>query len=157
MRTLSDVWIGRQLQNCRVHVKYTVLVVLTGPLTMPGETGDRLANQCGPDGQVDLEEPLLVDAFDERQASKKCTWQQTTAALLSLQLGWGLWLFPSDFARLGWIPALGKQHLQILSNHPCKGPCTQLLFLKASLSNETSSWNMRAPEQAPARQHRKLP
>ncbi|GFH19466.1 Aa_trans domain-containing protein [Haematococcus lacustris] len=25
-----------------------------------------------------------------------------TAALLSLQLGWGLWLMPSDYARLGW-------------------------------------------------------
>jgi amino acid permease len=25
--------------------------------------------------------------------------------LLSLQLGWGLWLLPSDYARLGWVPA----------------------------------------------------
>jgi len=25
--------------------------------------------------------------------------------LLSLQLGWGLWLLPADFARLGWVPA----------------------------------------------------
>jgi len=31
----------------------------------------------------------------------RCSWQQTTAALLSLQLGWGLWLFPSSYARLG--------------------------------------------------------
>lgn len=36
----------------------------------------------------------------------RCSWQQTTAALLSLQLGWGLWLFPSSYARLGkhWMP-----------------------------------------------------
>jgi hypothetical protein len=33
--------------------------------------------------------------------SHRCSWQQTTAALLSLQLGWGLWLFPSSYARLG--------------------------------------------------------
>lgn len=25
--------------------------------------------------------------------------------LLSLQLGWGLWLLPADFARLGWLGA----------------------------------------------------
>lgn len=30
---------------------------------------------------------------------------QTTSALLALQLGWGLWLFPADFARLGWVTA----------------------------------------------------
>lgn len=43
----------------------------------------------------------------------RCSWQQTTAALLSLQLGWGLWLFPSSYARLGMrlegISGLGAQ------------------------------------------------
>lgn len=32
---------------------------------------------------------------------------QTTSALLALQLGWGLWLFPADFARLGWYTSAG--------------------------------------------------
>lgn len=29
----------------------------------------------------------------------------TIVTLLSLQLGWGLWLLPADFARLGWLGA----------------------------------------------------
>ena len=29
----------------------------------------------------------------------------TIVTLLSLQLGWGLWLLPADFARLGWVGA----------------------------------------------------
>ncbi|WIA40146.1 hypothetical protein OEZ86_013545 [Tetradesmus obliquus] len=45
----------------------------------------------------------------------RCSWQQTTTALLSLQLGWGLWLFPSAYARLGWIPALAITVLLALS------------------------------------------
>ncbi|KAG2491782.1 hypothetical protein HYH03_009942 [Edaphochlamys debaryana] len=35
---------------------------------------------------------------------RHCTVFQTICALLTLQLGWGLWLLPCDFARLGWIP-----------------------------------------------------
>eukprot|EP00878_Enallax_costatus_P017308 GHUV01018177.1.p1 GENE.GHUV01018177.1~~GHUV01018177.1.p1 ORF type:complete len:275 (+),score=23.84 GHUV01018177.1:278-1102(+) len=65
------------------------------------------------DVTVTLEEPLLRDSCGEEEAfarsfshEKGCTWAQTTTALLSLQLGWGLWLFPSGFARLGWIPSL---------------------------------------------------
>ncbi|PNW82897.1 hypothetical protein CHLRE_06g298750v5 [Chlamydomonas reinhardtii] len=46
---------------------------------------------------------------DGRQAEslsvsvRRCSTLQTTAALLTLQLGWGLWLLPCDFARLGWV------------------------------------------------------
>jgi hypothetical protein len=43
-----------------------------------------------------------------KAAGGRCTTLQTTAALLTLQLGWGLWLLPCDFARLGWIPGFGK-------------------------------------------------
>ncbi|GAX75713.1 hypothetical protein CEUSTIGMA_g3156.t1 [Chlamydomonas eustigma] len=32
---------------------------------------------------------------------------QTTSALLALQLGLGLWLFPADFASLGWYTSAG--------------------------------------------------
>ncbi|CAL5220298.1 g2283 [Coccomyxa viridis] len=53
--------------------------------------------------QEELVEPLL--APDKR--SRKGSWAITIATLLSLQLGWGLWLTPSDYARLGWIPATG--------------------------------------------------
>ncbi|KAF8063001.1 AVT1D [Scenedesmus sp. PABB004] len=42
----------------------------------------------------------------KRTDHKQSAWYQTTTALLSLQLGWGLWLFPHSFARLGWIPSL---------------------------------------------------
>ncbi|GFR52080.1 hypothetical protein Agub_g14540 [Astrephomene gubernaculifera] len=38
------------------------------------------------------------------KGARRCSTLQTTAALLTLQLGWGLWLLPCDFARLGWIP-----------------------------------------------------
>lgn len=44
---------------------------------------------------------------DSHGDAAKCTAFQTTAALLTLQLGWGLWLLPCDFARLGWIPGFG--------------------------------------------------
>lgn len=39
--------------------------------------------------------------------STKCTLFATTSALLTLQLGWGLWLLPCDFARLGWSGGFG--------------------------------------------------
>lgn len=60
---------------------------------------------------MDVEEPLLRGSSDDLlekdgHGQHRCSWQQTTAALLSLQLGWGLWLFPSSYARLGWVPAL---------------------------------------------------
>eukprot|EP00195_Chlamydomonas_chlamydogama_P017158 CAMPEP_0202897894 /NCGR_PEP_ID=MMETSP1392-20130828/6545_1 /ASSEMBLY_ACC=CAM_ASM_000868 /TAXON_ID=225041 /ORGANISM="Chlamydomonas chlamydogama, Strain SAG 11-48b" /LENGTH=530 /DNA_ID=CAMNT_0049583659 /DNA_START=191 /DNA_END=1783 /DNA_ORIENTATION=+ len=44
--------------------------------------------------------------LDEFQQGR-CHWLQTTSALLALQLGWGLWLFPADYARLGWYTATG--------------------------------------------------
>lgn len=66
------------------------------------------------DAAITLEEPLITSVCDEEEAyvrsvthHKRSTWAQTTTALLSLQLGWGLWLFPSGFARLGWIPSIG--------------------------------------------------
>ena len=36
----------------------------------------------------------------------RATFGQTVLTLLSLQLGWGLWLLPHSFAALGWAPAL---------------------------------------------------
>mmetsp|Transcript_35135 Transcript_35135/g.78203 ORF Transcript_35135/g.78203 Transcript_35135/m.78203 type:complete len:519 (+) Transcript_35135:215-1771(+) len=42
--------------------------------------------------------PSFLDDFQQG----RCHWLQTTSALLALQLGWGLWLFPADYARLGW-------------------------------------------------------
>ena len=51
---------------------------------------------------------------DGRQAEslsvsvRRCSTLQTTAALLTLQLGWGLWLLPCDFARLGWVFGIGE-------------------------------------------------
>ncbi|GLI62001.1 hypothetical protein VaNZ11_004573 [Volvox africanus] len=66
--------------------------------------------------QVSPESAELGHALDPRRsqgghsckaaAGRQCTTWQTTAALLTLQLGWGLWLIPCDFARLGWIPGL---------------------------------------------------
>lgn len=65
-----------------------------------------------------VEEPLLQPASESGYSSDddagrrgghhvganatRCTTWQTTSALLTLQLGWGLWLLPCDFARLGW-------------------------------------------------------
>lgn len=66
------------------------------------------ASGASADALVDLEEPLLSSADGHKHGEKRCSWQATTTALLSLQLGWGLWLFPAGFARLGWIPALGE-------------------------------------------------
>eukprot|EP00877_Chromochloris_zofingiensis_P014032 jgi/Chrzof1/8883/Cz03g27260.t1 len=63
----------------------------------------------------DMEQPLLDTCEEElhvKPHSKRCNGYQTTAALLSLQLGWGLWLFPSDYARLGWLPAICKFTLE---------------------------------------------
>ena len=56
----------------------------------------------------DLGTPLLQPALTSHQApAPKSHWLQTTAALLTLQLGWGLWLLPADFSNLGWAPATG--------------------------------------------------
>jgi hypothetical protein len=43
-----------------------------------------------------------------QQCSHFCTVRQTLVALISLQLGWGLWLLPCDFARLGWVAGPGR-------------------------------------------------
>ena len=62
--------------------------------------------QAGPSGtdaawdnisrpQEELVEPLLAP----EKRSGKGSWAITIATLLSLQLGWGLWLTPSDYAR----------------------------------------------------------
>lgn len=32
-------------------------------------------------------------------STHRASWEATVATLLSLQLGWGLWLMPHDFAR----------------------------------------------------------
>ena len=57
----------------------------------------------------DLGTPLLQPALTSHQApAPKSHWLQTTAALLTLQLGWGLWLLPADFSNLGWAPATGE-------------------------------------------------
>lgn len=78
-------------------------------------SGTPYANKYTED-RTDVEEPLLgnghgeadgAGAHGERKDQKLCHWLQTTATLLTLQLGWGLWLFPADFARLGWGAALG--------------------------------------------------
>lgn len=69
-------------------------------------------------GSSDLEQPLIRavagggddhDSHERRAAGghagscTRCSVWQTTSALLTLQLGWGLWLLPCDFARLGWV------------------------------------------------------
>lgn len=51
----------------------------------------------------EAEVPLL--GLEDKRTSR-ASWSVTVAMLLSLQLGWGLWLMPADFARLGWIPAM---------------------------------------------------
>ena len=45
--------------------------------------------------QEETSEPLLATS----KRSGKASWAVTIATLLSLQLGWGLWLMPSDYAR----------------------------------------------------------
>ncbi len=87
----------------------------------------------GSSGTSDVKQPLLPevavynyneDAAESGQADRshgdaaKCTAFQTTAALLTLQLGWGLWLLPCDFARLGWIPGFGEASLPPRHFHP---------------------------------------
>ncbi len=48
------------------------------------------------DSVVEAEVPLL--GLDDKRTSR-ASWPVTVAMLLSLQLGWGLWLMPADFAR----------------------------------------------------------
>lgn len=58
------------------------------------------------DSQFMERDTLVADSAVFHHHRKSSSWVATTTALLSLQLGWGLWLFPSSYARLGWIPAL---------------------------------------------------
>ncbi|WIA19860.1 hypothetical protein OEZ85_005763 [Tetradesmus obliquus] len=70
----------------------------------------------GPEGEEFCEEDAIARVLSHtKHGVSRCSWQQTTTALLSLQLGWGLWLFPSAYARLGWIPALAITVLLALS------------------------------------------
>lgn len=63
-------------------------------------------------GDVEACDSLEVPLLSESGEGQMCTshgkqhWLQTTVTLLALQLGWGLWLMPYDFARLGWIPGV---------------------------------------------------
>ncbi len=44
------------------------------------------------------------------------------ATLLAIQLGWGLWLMPYDYARLGWAGGTGAI-LLLGGARPSKGLC----------------------------------
>ena len=68
---------------------------LTAPL-LPGGSGD-----AGADDSL-IEKGLGSEGADDKRAP----WAVTVATLLSLSLGWGLWLMPQGFARLGWLPAV---------------------------------------------------
>lgn len=66
------------------------------------------ASGASDEGSLPEEVPPAFSGSKQHGHAGTCHWLQTTTALLTLQLGWGLWLFPSDFARLGWIPGLGE-------------------------------------------------
>ena len=55
--------------------------------------------------QEEPSEPLLAAS----KRSGKASWAVTIATLLSLQLGWGLWLMPSDYARCSSLLAAVSQ------------------------------------------------
>ncbi|GLC36986.1 hypothetical protein PLESTB_000171200 [Pleodorina starrii] len=81
-----------------------------------------LANEApANDNATTPEAAELGHALDPRHsqggkaAAGRCSTLQTTAALLTLQLGWGLWLLPCDFARLGWIPGFATLIILALS------------------------------------------
>ncbi|MEW5297296.1 MAG: hypothetical protein WDW36_000513 [Sanguina aurantia] len=73
--------------------------------------------QSSINGGRTLEEPLLAAHNGEGSAAALCPgqghsghrshWLQTVCTLLTLQLGWGLWLLPADFAHLGWVTGGG--------------------------------------------------
>ena len=68
---------------------------LTAPL-LPGGSGDAGADDA----------PMEKGLGSEGADDKRAPWAVTVATLLSLSLGWGLWLMPQGFARLGWLPAV---------------------------------------------------
>ncbi|GBF89647.1 hypothetical protein Rsub_02365 [Raphidocelis subcapitata] len=63
--------------------------------------------------------PSLAKAQDDSAAARgerasgpgaakpRCGVGDTLLALLSLQLGWGLWLMPHSWGQLGWLPGMG--------------------------------------------------
>mmetsp|Transcript_34240 Transcript_34240/g.75977 ORF Transcript_34240/g.75977 Transcript_34240/m.75977 type:complete len:234 (+) Transcript_34240:244-945(+) len=87
--------------------------------------------------------------LDEFQQGR-CHWLQTTSALLALQLGWGLWLFPADYARLGWYTATGLLLLLAL--------LLLLLALARQLQNGHTGSTVCSPliQRAPAIKHVKV-
>lgn len=68
---------------------------LTVPL-LPGGSSDAGADDA----------PRGKGSGSEGADDKRAPWAVTAATLLSLSLGWGLWLMPQGFARLGWVPAV---------------------------------------------------
>ncbi|GAX75715.1 hypothetical protein CEUSTIGMA_g3158.t1 [Chlamydomonas eustigma] len=87
---------------------------LSEPLITPSTTNEPVNGHVTHERQRNLEytqevPPGLI-AYEHENPElfeKGAHWLQTTSALLALQLGWGLWLFPADFARLGWLTGLG--------------------------------------------------
>ena len=73
---------------------------LTAPL-LPGGSDDTGTDDAGTD-----DSPIAKGFQGEDAADKRAPWAVTVATLLSLSLGWGLWLMPQGFARLGWLPAV---------------------------------------------------
>lgn len=63
--------------------------------------GTRAAGADELAGYADPEAP----ASPGQSEGSGATARAVVVTLLSLQLGWGLWLLPSDYARLGWVPA----------------------------------------------------
>lgn len=83
----------------------------------------------------------VVPAVHSAMPVRRCSWQQTTAALLSLQLGWGLWLFPSSYARLGESTGQQQQQQNMLdqqqSQQQRRATCKHMTWLAPAASSCT--------------------
>ena len=85
------------------------------------------------DGHKSLNMALLPDDNSEPSSSSptRATWGATVATLLSLQLGWGLWLMPHDFARSVCPPSTNGGYLCTRPHIHFARPFLQKSFISA--------------------------
>lgn len=82
------------LGDCMFSLPICALQML--PFSIVGSSSQLGSSAPQPDSPCEAEVPLL--GLDDKRTCR-ASWAVTVAMLLSLQLGWGLWLTPADFAR----------------------------------------------------------
>ncbi|EIE25419.1 hypothetical protein COCSUDRAFT_46708 [Coccomyxa subellipsoidea C-169] len=84
----------------------TVMAQATSPSLRlwPPESCDEHQSLTMGEPSSDGASEKVVSTSGSSGEKERAPWPVTLGTLLALQLGWGLWLMPAVYARMGWIP-----------------------------------------------------